>query len=311
MDAALLKACHETIRPFIIRTPVLRSPYLDALLEAEVHFKCENFQSMGAYKMRGAVHAIMQLPPEVRERGVVTHSSGNFAQALALAARYFGVTAYIVMPSTASQFKMQAVREYGGLITECEPTLKAREASAEVIRQSTGATFIHPSNDLSVILGNATACMELLEEQPDLDTIFVPVGGGGLLAGTAMAARYFGAHCSVVAGEPYEADDAYRSFYSGKLQGNTTTNTIADGLKTQLGDTSFPIILEYVAAILRVTEPEILAAMRLLWERLKITAEPSSAVALAALRNAQGQYKGKKIGIIISGGNVDLDLLPF
>lgn len=311
MDAAQLIACHQRIKPYIKRTPVLRSPYLDELTGTALFFKCENFQDMGAYKIRGAVHAILQLTPEERAGGVVTHSSGNFAQALALAARNLGVRAYIVMPTTASQFKKRAVREYGGIIRECDPTPEARQAAADTIRDQTEATFIHPSNDLQVILGQGTACMELLEDQPGLDTIFVPVGGGGLLAGTALAAHFFGMNCKVVGGEPYEADDAYRSFYSGKLQGNTTTNTIADGLKTVLGDTSFPLIQQYAEAIVRVTESEILTAMRLLWERLKITAEPSSAVALAALQNNVEPYRDKKVGIIISGGNVDLDLLPF
>ena len=299
------------IKPFINRTPVLSSGYIDALLGSEVHFKCENFQPMGAYKIRGAMHAILKLPPELRERGVVTHSSGNFAQALALAARQAGVKAYIAMPSSASAFKKKAVREYGGILEECAPTPEAREAAAYAICQRTGGTFIHPSDNLDVILGQGTACMELLEEQPGLDHIFVPVGGGGLLAGTAMAASFFSPGTKVIAGEPLEADDAFRSFYSGELKGNTSTNTIADGLKTMLGETSFPLILKYASAIRRVTEAEIRTAMRLLWERLKITAEPSSAVALAAIQNAEGQFKGKKIGVIISGGNVDLDALPF
>lgn len=311
MNAASLKACHLKIKPHIVRTPVLRSPALDELTGTELYFKCENFQNMGAYKIRGAVHAIMQLSPEEKSKGVITHSSGNFAQALALAASKLGVKATIVMPSTASQYKKKAVKEYGGIIEECEPTNEARETKAEDLRKASGATFIHPSNDLQVILGQGTACMELLEDQPDLHCIFVPVGGGGLLAGTAMAAHFFGKNCKVLAGEPYEADDAYRSFYSGTLQGNTSTNTIADGLKTMLGDLSFPIIQKYAAGIIRVTEPEIIAAMRLLWERLKITAEPSSAVALAALQSERKKYRGKQIGIIISGGNVDLDMLPF
>jgi threonine dehydratase len=311
MNADNLRQCHALIKPYINRTPVLSSGYIDALLGSEIYFKCENFQQMGAYKIRGAMHALLRLPPELRKRGVVTHSSGNFAQALALAARQAGVKAYVAMPSSASEFKKRAVREYGGILEECAPTPEAREAAAEDIRRRTGANFIHPSDNLDVILGQGTACMELLEEQPDLDYIFVPVGGGGLLAGTAMAAYFFAPDTKVVAGEPLEADDAYRSFYSGKLQGNATTNTMADGLKTVLGETSFPLILKYASAIRRVTENEILTAMRLLWERLKITAEPSSAVALAAIQNAGGAFHGKKIGVIISGGNVDLDALPF
>ncbi len=311
MDAASLRSCHALISPYIIRTPVLRSQALDGISGAELYFKCENFQEMGAYKIRGAMHAIMCLSAEEQAKGVVTHSSGNFAQALALAGRSLGVRATIVMPATASRFKKRAVKEYGGIIEECEPTNEARESMAESIRDLSGATFIHPSNDLQVILGQATACMELLEDQPGLEYIFVPVGGGGLLAGTAMAANFFGKGCEVLAGEPYEADDAYRSFYSGTLQGNASTNTIADGLKTMLGDRSFPLIQKYASGIIRVTEQEIITSMRLLWERLKITAEPSSAVALAALLSEKNKYRGKRIGIIVSGGNVDLEMLPF
>lgn len=311
MDAASLRSCQALISPHIIRTPVLRSPALDVIAGAEIYFKCENFQEMGAYKIRGAMHAILRLSPEERAKGVVTHSSGNFAQALALAARTLGVRATIVMPATASPFKKSAVKEYGGVIEECEPTHEAREAMAAAIVKSGRGTFIHPSNDLQVILGQGTACMELLEERPGLEFIFVPVGGGGLLAGTALAAHYFGNGCRVLAGEPFEADDAYRSFYSGTLQGNSTTNTIADGLKTMLGDLSFPLIQKYASGIIRVTEQEIIHSMKLLWERLKITAEPSSAVALAALLREKENYRKKRIGVIISGGNVDLEMLPF
>lgn len=311
MDKSQLKACHKLIVPHISRTPILRSDAINDLAGADLYFKCENFQPMGAYKIRGAVHALLRLDPVKRSKGVLTHSSGNFAQALALAARILGVKATIVMPATASQFKKNAVMDYGGHIVECEPTNEAREKTARSLQSKTGANFIHPSNDIQVILGQATACMELLEDQPELQTVFVPVGGGGLMAGTAMAAYFFGHDCQVYAGEPFEADDAYRSYYSGVLQGNTTTNTIADGLKTMLGDTSFPIIQKYAHGIIRVTELEIIAAMRLMWERLKITAEPSSAVALAALLTQKKKFAGKRIGIIVSGGNVDLNLLPF
>jgi len=311
MDAATLKACYSRIQPHVIRTPVISSQALDEISGSKLVFKCENFQQMGAYKIRGAVNAILQLPPGKRPRGVVTHSSGNFAQALSLAARKLGIPATIVMPSTASRFKKKAVLEYGGKILECEPTAEAREKMAEAVGAGTGATFIHPSNNLQVILGQGTACMELLEDHPDLEAVIVPVGGGGLLAGTSLAAHFFGDSCKVFAGEPEEADDAYRSFHSGVLQGNPSTNTIADGLKTTLGDVNFPIILKYTSEIIRVSEPEIISAMRLLWERLKITAEPSSAVALAALLREKDLFQGKRVGIIISGGNVDLEELPF
>lgn len=261
--------------------------------------------------MRGAANAIMQLSEEQKRNGVVTHSSGNFAQALSLAAQGLGVKAYIVMPNTAPQVKKDAVRGYGGLVIECEPTLEARERESKQIEEKYGATFIHPSNDDQVILGQGTACMELLEAYPNLDYVVTPVGGGGLIAGTALAAHYFGKECSTIGGEPLETDDAYRSLLSGKIETNETTNTIADGLKTQLGDRNFPIIQQHVEEIIRVKEAEIVTAMRILWERLKIVCEPSSAVAFAAVLDQKEKFKGKKTGIIISGGNVDLAHLPF
>jgi len=266
---------------------------------------------MGAYKIRGATFAILRLSDKQRAGGVVTHSSGNFAQALSLAARSLGINAYIVMPETAPKVKKDAVLQYGGKITECEPTLSARNAMAQKIQRDKGATFIHPSNDMDVIIGQGTVGMELLKEQPGLQHIFSPVGGGGLIAGTALAAHYFGKNCRVIGGEPYEADDAFRSLQSGKIEGNETTNTIADGLKTVLGDKNFPIIREYADRIIRVTEADIVQAMRLIWERMKIIAEPSAAVALAAALREKETFAGKKIGIIISGGNVDLSQLPF
>jgi len=311
MQKETLLQCHQNILPYIHRTPVLTSEAINRMSQADIHFKCENFQKGGAYKIRGATHAVLRLSDDQKIRGVVTHSSGNFAQALSLAAKNVGIDAFIVMPSTAPQVKKDAVAEYGGKIVECEPTLAAREAAAKKIEQETGATFIHPSNDENVIIGQGTAGMELLEEQPGLDFIVVPVGGGGLIAGTSLAAHYFGGGCKVIGGEPLEVDDAYRSLKSGKIESNETTNTIADGLKTQLGDKSFPIIKQYVDSIIRVTENEIVNAMRLIWERMKIVVEPSSAVALAAVRSDKRRFAGKKVGIIISGGNVDLKKLPF
>jgi len=266
---------------------------------------------MGAFKMRGATNAILQLSDEERSRGVVTHSSGNHGQALALAARSVGTKAYIVMPENAPKVKKDAVSGYGGIITECEATLEAREAAAAKIVEDHGATFVHPSNDLQVIIGQGTSAKELLEEQRDLNSIFVPVGGGGLMAGTAIASEYFGADCKVYGGEPLEADDAYRSMISGKIETNETANTIADGLKTNLGDINFPIIQRGVERIIRVSEQEIIDAMRLIWTRLKIVCEPSCAVPLAALIKEKDSFKNQKVGIIISGGNVDLDDLPF
>ncbi len=311
MDKRQLIQCHDRIKPFIHNTPVLTSKLIDAMVSANLFFKCENFQKMGAFKMRGAANAIMQLSKEQRQHGVVTHSSGNFAQALSLAAQSLGVKAFIVMPKNAPLVKKNAVKEYGGRIIECEPTLAAREHTTKQIEKEKGATFLHPSNDDHVILGQGTACKELLELHPDLDYVFAPVGGGGLIAGTAIAAKYFGKHCKVIGGEPFEVDDAYRSLQSGTIETNKTTNTIADGLKTQLGDRNFPIITQNVQRIIRVTEEEIVQAMRIVWERLKIICEPSSAVAFAAVLKEKEQFSGKKLGVILSGGNVDLNNLPF
>lgn len=311
MQKEKLLQCHKRIQPYIHNTAVLSSRLINEMVGVKVFFKCENFQRMGAYKMRGATNAILQLTPEQKSKGVVTHSSGNFAQALSLAAQSLGVIAHIVMPASAPQVKKDGVLEYKGNIYECKPTLDARNAMAAEIAKQTGATFLHPSNDPNVIIGQGTAAVELLENQPDINSIFCPIGGGGLIAGSALAAHYFGTDCKVFGGEPFEADDAYRSLQSGKIEGNETTNTIADGLKTVLGSNTFPIIKEHVSAIVRVTEEEIVAAMRLVWERMKIIIEPSSAVAFAALIKEKENYKDQKVGVIISGGNVDLKNLPF
>ncbi|GGK10061.1 serine/threonine dehydratase [Yeosuana aromativorans] len=266
---------------------------------------------MGAFKMRGASNAILSLSDEERNKGVVTHSSGNFAQALSLAAKKVGIPAYIVMPKNAPEVKKNAVRTYQGQIIECDSTPIARENMAEVVRKEKGATFIHPSNDDQVIYGQGTAAMELLEDYPDLDYLFTPVGGGGLIAGTALAANYFSEHCKVIGGEPENADDAYRSLLSGNIEHNETADTIADGLRTFLGNRNFPIIKKYVERIITVSEKEIIEAMKLIWERMKIVIEPSSAVAFAALLKQKDDFKNKKVGIIISGGNVDVNNLPF
>lgn len=306
-----LQETYNRVGPLVHRTPVFTSRLLNEALSAEVFFKCENFQKMGAFKMRGAVNAILQLNDVQRGKGVVTHSSGNFAQALALAAGNLGVKAYIVMPSNASSVKKEAVKNYGGIITESLPTLDSREAHALRIHQETGATFLHPSNNLNVILGQGTAAMELLEIYPNLDFIGTPVGGGGLIAGTALASHYYGRNCKSFGGEPSGADDAYRSLISGKIEFNEQTNTIADGLRTHLGDKNFPIIKKLVSEIILVDDIEIIAAMKLIWERLKIIIEPSSAVPFASLLKERHRFRNKKIGIILSGGNVDLLNLPF
>jgi len=306
-----LNEAYNCVSPFIHRTPILTSRLLNDISGANIFFKCENFQKMGAFKMRGAINAILQLDIEERKRGVVTHSSGNFAQALSLAASNLGVKAFIVMPFNAPSVKKEAVKSYGGIITECKPTLESREAESKRIVKETGATFLHPSNNIDVILGQGTAALELLENCTELDYIFTPVGGGGLIAGTALAAYHFGDNCSTIGGEPMEADDAYRSLQSGIIETNTESHTIADGLRTNLGDINFPIIKELVSEIIRVEEIEIIAAMKLIWERLKLVIEPSSAVPFAALLKEKERFKNKKVGIILSGGNVDLSNLPF
>ncbi|MCF8274605.1 MAG: pyridoxal-phosphate dependent enzyme [Flavobacteriaceae bacterium] len=311
MNKDLLLQVHERVKPYIHRTPVLTSELINNMVQANVYFKCENFQKMGAFKMRGAANAIVSLSEVERQSGVVTHSSGNFAQALSLAAKKIGVKAYIVMPKNAPQVKKNAVKTYEGEIIECESNPIAREEMAAKVQQKTGATFIHPSNDDAVIYGQGTATIELLEDYPDLDYIFSPVGGGGLIAGTALAANYFSNHCKVIGGEPINADDAYRSLLSGNIELNDSADTIADGLRTNLGDRNFPIIKKYVEKIIRVEEDEIIEAMKLIWERMKIIIEPSSAVAFAAVLKNKEDFKNKKIGVILSGGNVDVENLPF
>lgn len=306
-----VEAAYLRVRSHVHRTPVLSSTLLNELARAEIYFKCENFQKMGAFKMRGAANAIQQLSEKQKQAGVVTHSSGNFGQAVSLAARNLSVKAYIVMPENTPSVKMAAVKGYGGIIIQCESSLEARESESERIQQETGAIFLHPSNDIDVILGNATATLELLEDHPNLDCVFTPVGGGGLIAGTALATKYFGTNCEVIGGEPFEADDAYRSLLSGNIETNETANTVADGLRTNLGDKNFPIIKELVTEIIRVEESEIIETLRLIWGRLKIIIEPSSAVAVAALLREKQKFQNKKIGVILSGGNVDLENLPF
>jgi threonine dehydratase len=311
MNKEKLLEVHERVKPYIYRTPVLSSELINEMVETKLFFKCENFQKMGAFKMRGAANAILCLSKEEQNKGVVTHSSGNFAQALSLAAKKIGVKVYIVMPKNAPQVKKNAVKTYGGVIIECDSNPVAREEMAAQVQKETGATFIHPSNDDNVIHGQGTAAIELLEDYPNLDYIISPVGGGGLIAGRALAAQYFSKKCLVIGGEPKNADDAYRSLKSGKIEYNKQVDTVADGLRTFLGDRNFPIIKKYVEKIITVEEDEIIEAMKLIWERMKIVVEPSSAVAFAAVLKNKNDYKNKRIGIIISGGNVDVGNLPF
>lgn len=310
MDYKITEVAQQ-IKPYIHRTPVLNSRLIDEIVGASLFFKCENFQRMGAFKMRGATYAVLSLSDEERKRGVVTHSSGNFAQALSLAAQSIGIKAHIVMPESAPLVKRKAVEEYGGKIILCDSTSEARASTAAKIQAETGATFLHPSNNLNVILGQGTAALELFEEHSELSAICCPVGGGGLIAGTIVATQKVNPRCKVYGGEPFAADDAYRSLKSGKIEKNKTANTIADGLKTHLGDINFPIINEEIEEIICVEEDEIISAMRLIWERMKIIVEPSSAVPLAAILKEKSKFKGQKVGVILSGGNVDLDNLPF
>lgn len=299
------------VQPHVHNTPVLTSTTVNERTGATVYFKCENFQRMGAFKMRGATNAILQLPKPDHAKGVVTHSSGNFAQALALAARSLDAKAYIVMPNNAPRVKMEAVRGYGAEVIECAPTLEAREKSCKQIQEKTQATFIHPSNDMNVILGQSTAAYELIREVKDLDILLTPVGGGGLIAGTALVQHYLLPESQTIGSEPFGADDAFLSLKIGKIQPSVNPITIADGLKTQLGDLNFPIIRKYVSNIIRVEESEIIAAMRYIWERMKIVIEPSSAVAVAAMFRKKERFLKKKVGVILTGGNVDLSDLPF
>lgn len=306
-----LKEAAEIIAPYVHRTPILSSSTLNRHIHSEVWFKCENLQRMGAFKIRGATHAIMKLNEEQKARGVITHSSGNFAQAVALAASSLDTKATVVMPETAPRIKKEAVQSYGANLVECAPSLEAREKTMESIRSKSGATFLHPSNDMNVILGQSTVAWEFIEEMEELDVILTPVGGGGLIAGTALATQHLLPEAETIGSEPFGADDAYLSLKTGKIQPSINPMTIADGLKTQLGDQNFPIIMKYVSRIIRVEESEIIAAMRYIWERMKIIIEPSSAVAVAALFRNKGEFKNRRVGVILTGGNVDLGNLPF
>lgn len=306
-----IREAAERISPLIHHTPVLTNQYINHIAEATVFFKCENFQKAGAFKMRGAANAVLSLSEEERVRGVATHSSGNHGQALAKAAQSVGAKAYIVMPETAPAVKQKAVAEYGAEIVFCKPTQEARENTLAEVIAKTGATFVHPYNDYRVIAGQGTAALELLEAVEALDIIITPVGGGGLLSGTAIVAKAMSPAIAVFAGEPEGADDAYRSLQAGKIIPSSSPRTIADGLLTSLGSKTFPIIRKHVTAILTVSDKEIIKAMRLVWERMKIIIEPSAAVPLAALLKHKAQFTNKRVGIIFSAGNVDLGKLPF
>ena len=301
-----IKIAHERIAHKVLRTPVLTSSQIDELVGANLYFKCENFQRIGAFKYRGATNALLSLPEEKLAKGVATHSSGNHAQALALAARELRIPAYIVMPSNSPKVKIDAVRGYGAEITFCEPNLQARESTLAKIVAETGAEFVHPYNREEIIAGQGTSALELLTSFPELDIIIAPVGGGGLLSGTAICSKGINPDIKVYAAEPLGADDAHRSFYSEAIVPSANPKTICDGLLTSLGELNYGYIKQYVDDILLVDDTEILAALRLIYERMKIVAEPSSATVLAATIRHKKLFAGKKVGLIISGGNVDL-----
>jgi threonine dehydratase len=310
-------AAHQRIAPRIHRTPVLRSATLDALSGAELFFKCENLQKTGSFKIRGASNAILSLSDEEASRGIVTHSSGNHAAAVSCAAAWRGVPAWIVMPKNAPEVKRKAVEAYGGKITFCEPKVSARSETAARIQAETGAVMIHPYDDDRIIAGQATAAKELLEDTGELDAILSPVSGGGLLSGTSLSAKHLRPSTKIYGCEPAKADDAYRSLETGVLQAMESSDTIADGLRASLAPRTFAILRELLSGILLVSEEEIIRAMELIWERLKIITEPSSAIALAPLLKPGAAASlfpdttRPKIGLILSGGNVDFRSLPF
>jgi threonine dehydratase len=304
-----VRSAATRIAPWVLRTPVLTSRILDERAGSKLFFKCENFQRIGAFKARGAHNALLSLTAESLSRGVVTHSSGNHGAALALAARNAGARAYVAMPRNAPRTKLASVERLGGEIVFCEPTLPAREACCAEIRQRTGAALVHPYDDWRVIAGQGTAALELVEDVPGLDALVVPVGGGGLLAGTAIVGSGFSVE--VHGAEPAAADDAYRSFISGERQPLAGADTIADGLRASLGERPFAVIRKHVKAITTVSEDEIISAMRLVWEVMKIVIEPSAAVPVAAMLSGRAPLASKRVGVILTGGNVDLDALPW
>lgn len=306
-----IQAAHQAIVPYIHRTAVLTNQNINKLAGCQIYFKCENFQKVGAFKIRGASCALLSLTAAERKKGVATDSSGNHAQGIALAAQKLGIKAHIVMPNNAPNIKVNAVKSYGAHIIRSGNMPKDREEKVQEIVDQTGAIYIPSYNHYNIIAGQATAAKELIEEVKTLDIVMTPIGGGGLMSGTALSTKAMLPNALIVGGEPANVDDAYQSFHAGKIIQNTTADTIADGLRTNLKDKTFGIITKYVNEIIRVSEQEIIEAMQLIWERMKIIVEPSSAVPLAALLKEKNRFKNKKVGIILSGGNVDLKNLPF
>lgn len=302
---------HERIKPYIHQTPILTSTYLNELTGAQLYFKCENFQKAGAFKVRGASNAVFSLTDEQASRGVATHSSGNHALSLSYAAGRRGIPCTVVMPRTAPQAKKDAVKGYGGVIVECEPSTSSREATfAEVVSES-GAEFVHPYNDIRVITGQATCSLELNSQVPELDAVVAPIGGGGMISGTCLTLSNIAPDISIYAAEPEQADDAYRSFKAGHIIADDSPNTIADGLKVPLKENTWHFVSHHVTDIQTASEQQIIDAMKLTWQRMKIVIEASCAVPLATILNNPDVYKGKRVGVIITGGNVDMDSLPW
>ena len=306
-----LEIVQSSMSQYVIKTPVLKNKEINSICDSIIFFKCENFQKSGSFKFRAATNAILNLNETVKKSGVITHSSGNFAQALALASKNQHISSYIIMPQNAPKFKKNAVLKINDNLIECKSTLDERENTTREIQNKYNLTFIHPSNNLDVILGNSTVVSELIQDHADLDYILCPIGGGGLLAGSALACNAYSNKCEIIGVEPLNVNDAYKSLKSKKIEYNLNTDTIADGLRTNLGDINFPIILEHIKSIICVSEDEIINAMKLIYNKLNILIEPSSAVAFAGVLKEKEKFKGKKVGVILSGGNVDSKKLPF
>ncbi|MFT4699958.1 MAG: threonine dehydratase [Yoonia sp.] len=304
-------AAHARIKPYIHQTPVLTSSYLNDLTGAQLFFKCENFQKAGAFKVRGASNAVFGLSDEEAQNGVCTHSSGNHALSLSYAAGRRGIPCNVVMPRTAPQAKKDAVKGYGGIITECEPSTTSREAVFAEVQAATGGNFVHPYNDPRVIAGQGTCSRELMEQTDGLDMVVAPIGGGGMISGTCLTLSNIAPEVQIIASEPEQADDAYRSFKAGYIIADDAPNTIADGLKVPLKDLTWHFVSNHVTDILTASEDEIVAAMKLTWQRMKIVIEASCAVPLATIISNKDRFSGKRVGVIITGGNVDLDTLPW
>ncbi|NDW47097.1 beta-hydroxyaspartate dehydratase BhcB [Ruegeria sp. PrR005] len=311
LTIADVRAAHDRVRPHIRRTPVLHSDYLNEMTGAQLFFKCENLQEAGAFKVRGACNAVFGLNEDAARRGVATHSSGNHALSLSYAAGRRGIPCNVVMPRTAPQAKKDAVRRYGGIVTECEPSTSSREAVFAEVQKASGGEFVHPYNDPRVICGQGTCSLELMEQTDGLDAVVAPIGGGGMISGTCLTLSNLAPEVAIYAAEPEQADDAYRSFKAGHIIADDAPETVADGLKVPLKENTWHFVSSFVTDIQTASEEEIVAAMKLTWKYLRVVMEPSSAVPLATILKNPDVYRGKRVGVIITGGNVDLDSLPW